>query len=333
MKKFIKVGFEFTGSQAKGKRLPRTKLRSSGDSIYKVIGGSPTLSNYKWINDRIESDDCGIEVPTPIITDKKDITRYFNEFKTFALSNNIAIDINKARCALGGGHIHMNISDMKLSLRKLFLKNVGIFMSNNPQLNWGFNDVNDTWNANSLLSIPPSDSISTLFSSFYEFNIDKLAYVNGENTYICTPDGRIGENSKRYLYQFKHDRYPFRAFISDPLKVKLNKKFAIRYNDNYKTVEFRIFDMPKSLGQHLLHYDVATAIYNHCYKASVKKQLLKSEYTDYSQYKFTLEESIAKFDKTLKMLGISRRRTSAMRDNIRTRYDWTKISKEHNYLL
>ncbi len=312
-KKFINVGFEFTAAApAKGKIKSNVLTFSvfNTDQINRHY--REDISKYSWINEKFESDDCGCEVPTPIIQNKKDVTRYFNEFESFAKSLNLKININEAKCALGGCHIHMNVSDMKTSLRELFVKNVGIYLTNNPQLNWGFNDVNDNWNANSLLSLPHDASPTS----------NTTEYIISE-----TPKGQ------KIVDKYKHDKSPLRTFLDAPLDIVLYKYFAVKYNTGYETIEFRIFDMPKNLKQHLLHYNVATAIYNHCYKAAVKGQLLKLKYTNITQYKFTLKQAITNFDKEMKRLGIAKARTAEMRRNIRTRYEWNAIEPEAKYLI
>ena len=152
-KKFVKVGFEFTAS-----RKVKTPLNSKvliPDGRYELEFDSRDrnkLSKYGWINKGFTEDTCGCEVPTPIITKYWQIIEGFKQFKSFVDVTGLTIDLDKARCGLGGCHIHIDTSYLSLSIRKQLLKNIAIYLTNNPWLNWGFNDYNDNYNANSLLT-------------------------------------------------------------------------------------------------------------------------------------------------------------------------------------
>jgi len=127
---------------------------------------------------------------------------------------------------------------------------------------------------------------------------------------------------------------PYIAFMTDPTKIFLKKKFALRYNEDYKTLELRFFDMPKNLKQHLLHYDVAMAVFNECYKTTLKNETYFLMYNDWIQYiKEPVEVALLKLDLCMKELGIAKSRTSEMRENIITRHRWQKTAKKEIYLL
>lgn len=320
--KFIKTGFEFTASAKLKGKVKSTELVSSSHSglIYrKYDRQNEPISKHSWINKNFQSDDCGCEIPTPIVNNKKEVITYFKQFKRFVVSHNLTINIADAKCGGGGCHIHKDISFMTPSQKKLFIKNVGVFFINYPELNWGFNDVNDNINANSLLN----DYSSYEKSNYMSHNIN-IAFIDHND--LLYPYN----NNNPIVKKFGYDNNPINLFLAYPTKLILKKRFAMKYNKDYKTVEFRIFDMPKTLNQHLLHDDVATAIYNYCYKLTMKKQLLKLEYTKFSDYKFSVKNSITRFNKVMDLLKISKRRTSAMRFNILTRYEWSiKSSKEH----
>lgn len=291
-KSFIDCGFEFTASfKKKGKW--NTKLITKWNS--EAVRKKTNISDYTWINRRFSDDPCGCEVSTPIVKSKKETIRYYNEFSSFVKSVNLTTNINEAECCLGGCHIHMNLSDVDIKERRLFLINIAIFFTNNPWLNWGFNDPNDNWNANSLLT-----------PTYY--------------------------NNPWFLQVFGSDA-PLEKFIKDPLTYDVNKEYAIRYNGYYKSIEFRIFDMPTTLKQHLLHYDVAREIYNYCLKLAKKGEIIELKYKSMDDYTFTEKEAISNFDKVMTFLKISKNRTAKMRTNIKTRYNWNKEDKQENYLL
>lgn len=288
-KKFINCGFEFTASvKVKGKM---TNLNLEFDSFYDdysivIKTYNEVISNIDWIDKNFETDSCGCEIPTPIATSEQQAIKYFNQFKRFVDKSNLTIDIDESIKGLGGCHIHMNLSNMGKVKKKLFMKNIAIFLTNNPQLNWGFNDHNDNENANSLLS-----------------RDYKSCYVD---------NGVVRINSEPLI----------NYWLKQPL-MSLDKEFAFRFNKKYQTVELRIFDMPKSLSQHKLHIDVAQAIYNYCLRKTNKKELFELKYHKMTDYKMDCNHAILSFNKVIKTLGINPSRTKAMVKNIITRHEWT----------
>ncbi len=326
---FIRCGFEFTASPKIGIKPKAPLYTYTGDNNLHYNNYRGGISKYKWINESFDGDECGCEVSTPIIANKDDVSRVFDMFKTWANSKNLTLDINKAKCGLGGCHIHMEMPKLPIVQRRLFLKNIAILLTNYPQLNWGFNDPNDNYNANSLLA--ECEDQLNLSSAIFRSNYDNIYCL------VSLSSDRWSSSSKTnvgsYLYPYRNERSPLTVFLNDPFKVTLHKKFAIRYNENYKTVEIRIMDMPKTLKQHLLHHDVAKAIYNYCLKATLKGQLLKLNYTKYSEYQFTEKEAINEFYKVLNLLDIEKSRTNKMIGNIKLRYYWNRIQKKENYLL
>ena len=149
MKKFIQCGFEFTAS-IKAKGVFRSNTLNASDNGYSVVRKTIVINNpfglntisriqeisdFPWINSEFSIDDCGCEVSTPIIKSKHDAIKHFNEFNTFVNANGLTLDPHLARCGLGGCHIHLGLKTIPKEQRKLFLKNIAVFMTNNPQLN------------------------------------------------------------------------------------------------------------------------------------------------------------------------------------------------------
>lgn len=304
-KQFINVGFEFTAAPNDKTNTNKNYFKESdfnwsGDEQrFKIADLSKP---FEWIDERYRRDDCGCEVSTPVIENIDDVTKYYRSFKSFTRKFGFTTDINKAMCGLGGCHIHLDLSWIKeTKLKEKLLRNITIFVTNYPQLNWAFNDVNDNTNANSLLI--------------------KNAYgdLSDVTDIMC-------DNSE--VKRFFKDRYPFRAFIKKPLHIDLYKCFAIRYNDSYDTVEFRIFDMPNDLERHLLHYDVAMGIYNYCLKLAQANKQIPILYTQELQIaNIPYNVSIKQLKESMKTIGISYKRVKSLENNIATRYKWTEYKK------
>ena len=321
---FINVGFEFTASpHAKKGTDDRYFSDTSLWSVWRsnIFGDSVSTSKeestyrykqkdlpskFKWIDDNYESDECGCEVATPIIRKLDEVTKYYKSFKAFTNKFGFSTNINTSEGGLGGCHIHLDLSWIKdKSLKRKLASNIGIYLTNNPQLNWAFNDVNDNINANSLL-LPNSKRLRL------------RSVVNFEGNPV-------------EFKEFLNDRYPYRAFIVNPLITNIFKNYCVRYNEDYDTVEFRIFDMPNDLDRHLLHYDVAMAIYKHCYKLAVNNKMVKPKFIDGKQViQLKQTKALAMLKQSMKELGITYKRVKDLEENIATRYEWStfKVAKD-----
>jgi len=101
MAEFVKVGFEFTAAPKVSKKITNPNLRletsyyHSGQTITKR-DYSESISKYKWINNEFSSDECGCEVPTPIVTSKEEVIKYYKEFMHFVKSSNLTTNIDEA---------------------------------------------------------------------------------------------------------------------------------------------------------------------------------------------------------------------------------------------
>jgi hypothetical protein len=229
-------------------------------------------------------------------------------------------------CGLGGCHIHIDLSWIKdVEVKRLLVTNVGVYLTNNPQLNWLFNDWNDNVNANTLLYEPDWSS-----------DLDDVLSVNGK----FIPDG---VDDWHYFDKEDKDKSPHRAWLKNALACDMYKSFACRFDNEYDTIEMRIFDMPNSLERHLLHYDVAMAIYNHCLALALKGVKLKYKYKSQKEISnLPIKTTMVNLKASLKELKIKYSRVKELIINIETRYDWTKRVKgkvvkvddtETNYLL
>lgn len=328
MRKFIQCGFEFTASQKAKSRLKSKTLHAEfGAYIHRKtelyfdsfgqrnnLRRIHDISEFPWISENFSSDDCGCEVSTPIIKTKDEAIRHFNEFQLFVDTNNLTVDPDLAMCGLGGCHIHLGLETIPQKQRKLFFQNVIVFLTNNPQLNWGFNDPNDNINANNLLEdiSEDKDGIRSRTDSF-----SSVRY----------------ERHKILMDMYDKATSVLKAVLKYPFEIELHKKFSIRYNEEYKTIELRIFDMPRTLEQHILHSDVAQAIFHHCLAKTKKGILARVEYKSQADYKVPLKEAKRKFTKVMKDLGVDIKRTRHQIKAMELRYEWNKMSKEEDYLL
>lgn len=299
--KFVKVGFEFTAALKPGLSTRNKGLVVAKDYIiddYAIYKNTLKISEHAWINKNFEFDDCGCEIPTPIIRKREDVETYYLQFMEFVKKSNLTTDINKAYCGLGGCHIHLDLSYLSQQVKILLLKNMAILLSNHPWLNWALNDPNDNINANSLLSRSTMEKVE-----------DCLAI-----------------HSSIMTSKVKNAKSPLSIFLMDPLRHILTKHFALRYNIELNTVELRIFNMPTSLEEHLFHYNIAMAIYNFCLEVSNKGQELRQNYKVEQDYAF-LEGRLMdrKIITCLNEIGITptKQQMNKMSHNIQTRYKWS----------
>lgn len=296
--KFINVGFEFTAS------VKNTGVITN-PGLYKIaVLGRIFLfqetryvftSEHKWIHKNYQTDSFGCEIATPIIKKKSDVVRYYNEFMEFANRSNLTANIYEASEGLGGCHIHLDMSWMPNEYKKGFLQNVAVFMTNSPWLNWGFNDPNDNINANSLLCSNFTPDISD-----------------------CTISPLTNKEKKM--------KTAFELFVQNPLKTILIKHYAIKCNDEYDTIELRIFDMPTSLEQHLFHYDVAMAIYNTCLQKTMEDKVFLPVFKDIEQFCLLNKKAIIMYLKrSLKEINIipNDKQMERLIYNIEARYEWS----------
>lgn len=306
--KFVKVGFEFTAAVKPTLLITNPKLSYeirwpyNEETIVTKEGWATDTSELPWIRKNFQSDDCGCEIPTPIITKKSDIEKYYNQFMDFVNRSNLTTDINQANNSLGAGHIHLDLSYLERDIKVSFLKNIGIFMTNNPWLNWALNDPNDNINANSMAG--------------------NCVFKKVTDSAILFPD----KKSKK----FKNAKTPLDIFLIDPLNTLFIKKFAVRYNSSYDTVELRIFDMPNTLEEHLFHYECAMAIYNYCLDVAVSDMEIGRAIHDSNSYMFLDKKFVIMFLKqAFDRIGIipSQEQFDKMLFNIDTRYRWSHTRK------
>jgi hypothetical protein len=323
-KKFVNVGFEFTAALKPTLHVKNKSLVVYNRTVTEdyAIFRHPSLlkiSEYSWINKNFEYDDCGCEVPTPIIRKKVDVEKYYLQFMEFVKESNLTTDIDKAYCGLGGCHIHLDLSHLSYEHKILQLKNIAILLSNNPWLNWALNDPNDNINANSLLCKSITEKVEDCLSYLSKIKVTK---------------------------KIKQAESPLEIFLTDPIHANLNKNYAMRYNHVYDTVEIRIFNMPLSLEEHLFHYNIAMAIYNFCLNITEQGNILIQRYQTEQNYTF-LEGRLMdkKIISCLTELGITptRAQINKMLHNVQTRYKWsyddnlefkrTGVVKVHKFYL
>lgn len=321
--------------QRPGYAEEQRKKKEEEEKRRKEFGERPSVSNrdsisiryrvgkkftpFKWIRQRFHSDSCGAEIATPIIKKQQDVVRYYEELMSMVKQQNLTVDFEEAACGLGGCHIHMSLSQFDEIEKHFFLKNIAIFFTNYPELNWGFNDPNDNENANSLLMpvkfIGQTVEVGGWGSSHRYVKVDLEKEERVE---------KITYRTESKLYKFRKDNNIFRLMMANPLEASLVKQYSFRYNKNYNTLEFRLFDMPSTLKRHLLHHEVAVAIYTICADLAKRQDTMELIRTEFD---YNLDRSKERFMECMKTLSIKKNRVGVMLDNIETRYKWTEENR------
>lgn len=308
---FVKVGFEFTAAPKPNLKLANKNLTiypspfAKGDFLIEKRQKNSVISKYRWINNNIEPDECGCEVPTPIAKSLNSVKNYYNQFMEFVKESDLTTEINKSYGGLGGCHIHLDLSYLELDVKKLFLKNIAILLSNNPWLNWALNDPNDNVNANSLLCRSLTKEVN---------------------------DGVIIlRKTKSQERKIKKANNALEIFLMDPFYNVLKKYYALRYNMEYDTVELRIFNMPTSLEEHLFHYKIAMSIYNKCLEWSLSNSTIIQNLKHENEYLFLDNRIVkSKLKHLFKELEITptEEQLEKMFLNIDIRYSWSYDENE-----
>lgn len=320
---FKPCGFEFTAAKRCNARyLYKTSSTWFGGSCYDmdsyVEKMLPKIQVAKWINsDTAQDDDDCLEIPTPIVKNRKEVKKYYEEFSDAVRKLKLTTDMHKAD-GLGGCHIHISLSSIPEGLKKAFIRNIYRFVTNYPELNWGFNDPNDNYNANCMLALP------------FNFEIRHLPSKDKQ---------MIQKLHKKTNLKFEKRKSEIRSnyhLVSHFNQTVTNKQCAINYREAKNTMEFRFFDMPNSLERHLLHVEVAQKIFEYCKRMTEGKYLIFNKRSsvlpvDFRDY--PCKEAIEGFKEAMKIIGINISRCEQMILNIETRYEWqNQPGNSENYL-
>ncbi len=302
------------------------------------------IDHPSWIKKNAHDDDC-LECPTPIVKDRYSVVSYFKEFKASVEKINLTIDTAAASGELGGCHIHISTNGLK-EVKSAFFINILNFVTSYPELNWGFNDPNDTENANNMLLLSRDTRMSSLMSRLRSSrNIRVIQRLASRETRM----GRIGIASKmvQRFHEIVVEEIVARGSRTVPQDsvIKFNryelalaapaatsKCCAINYRGEKRTIEFRFFNQPINLSQHILHTEVAQRIFEHCYQMAKQKKTIDLAINKGYFKKVTEEQAVNRFKYCMLTLGINPARCTAQIANIRTRFKWHKEDKRAGYL-
>lgn len=178
----------------------------------------------------------------------------------------------------GGGHIHISTKEIIKKgpkFHKAFLRNLYNFTINNPELNWLFNGPWDNYNGNSLLG---------------------FVYSRYEELFISP-----------YQTKFRIKKHNYEYAIENYSEVNLDKSHPIIYRRYYKTIEFRLFMMPRTQQELQLHFDLCFAIYNYIWKTTIAKKTIELKYKKVSELKkITKKQAIQNSNETFRLLGMEK---------------------------
>ncbi len=337
-----------------------------GESALRVFKTAKSFqTGPKWIKTRCENDDC-LEIPTPIVKKRSEVKKYFTEFEKQVRLAKLTIKKCNAESSLGGCHIHISIKKLGKA-RELFLQNIINFLTNYPELNWGFNDPNDVENGNNLLvkhrqlkktrggryllrvterKIRKLERINSQMSRMNESNMTYGNSVGLINTIRSIEYRRMLSGIKEITgskiempmsdIKLKEVTSLIRAKASEPSffvhHYRTGKDTAINYRPDLKTIEFRIFDMPENLTQHILHTEVAQKIFNYCFKKATKNEKIELNISSDFFDNTTEESSIKRFKESMKIIKVDPSRCKTQMRNISQRFEWNSQDKEYGYL-
>jgi hypothetical protein len=242
---------------------------------YNIFEG---LSYEEYINKLIDkeellfddnsSSDCeGIyEIESKIIS-PSDLNKFINDYEKLLKITKKAGLIESSKGDFypfeGGGHIHINVSDLKYEFKILFFENIVKLFINHPYINWIFGQANDK-------------------ESFQNYHL-RLFRLFESNFKDLTPLTIKKEDYIEYYFQNK--------FYYDGFRSVGDKNFALNPSrtTSYQTLEMRFFQMPKSVNQLICHLDFVRAIYTYCYFLTKENKSISFN----ENVKFALSESLS----------------------------------------
>lgn len=186
-----------------------------------------------------------------------------------ALSKNLERD--------GGGHIHLNFNEVSLKgesnndFEEKFLKNLYIFMTNNPEFNWCFNNPYDIYAANSYLKFTP-------WINYYHATKGNQSKLINFQTYLNT---------------------------QDLLEKCIPKEHPVIFRQDFNSLEFRFFMMPRTKEERNLHFNLAVCIYNYIFKITKTGTKLELKYNKLKELQYiSLPQAKKNILTSMKLLGM-----------------------------
>jgi len=238
-----------------------------------------------------------IEFASPVHKNWKDMLENYRN--TVKLAKDSGLVLKRKDCGSGGGHIHMGLPkawtlDFKLRFLKVFYADINL----RPYLNWVFNESIDDGNASSM---------------FTDYNGAKFMMTLFEPRYFSSE--QIYRDSQYIDFNTMHN-------LS-------TKNFALRYDNEFDTVELRIFDMMENEKMLEDYVEFANAYFRFIYYLTLRGYSWNTETCEIDLFKeYTPEDykkpfsipntlfdrfknkkkTIERFEKFLDILGLDKKK-------------------------
>lgn len=231
-------------------RLSESDMVTACINLLKYQLGKEATFNPKkahWRSANVHNDEDAIEISSPVFKSWEDCLAFYRfiqeQAKLFPLAT------HRDDTYSGGGHIHIDINPASIFGRKLdpetyfaFLSSVYIDIGNRPYLNWIFNEWCDENSAEGLYKF-----VGTAEDGYSETNmrasLRKIMLRNEHQT--------VRDIYKQQAAEWKASRRE--PLVQIPYLFQLPKGYAIKTCPEYKTLEFRFFDMARSEEQLMAH--------------------------------------------------------------------------------
>jgi hypothetical protein len=205
---------------------------------------------------RAHNDQGAIEVSSPVFENIQQLTQYFNELQD--ITKKFRLKTHRESSGGGGGHIHLKVPKyLKKHDEMLFVINIMRDLANRPYLNYFFNEPCDDHTSNTMSSILSQNRSSEF--NFQFTDCDKMSDV------ILNPNIEDSNAFEKIWLQYFEKFIPYAQknyssfwadkAISHPYNMIYKNNFfdyrelSAIYNLEYRTIEFRFFDMPKNESQ------------------------------------------------------------------------------------
>ena len=340
-----KYACEFTFTQEKSITDTYKFIHIIRENHQRVFNMAP-----KWISNNIHSDGGIWEAPSPVCSTHELLIEKWRQFNK--LVKGLSGRYHDKDLDSGGGHIHMCMLPIGLGeeVRRRFIKNLAIEISNNPWLVWAFNSSAD--NVNSLLPINAMRELesynyrtaiemTTKYKSLHDFlRGEYTGYSTNYRNEIAPLEWRkylaIREHAKKIRikgnYNY-HEEYFISQFhlITGECDTYLSKQCAINYSTCNRTIEFRFFDMPITEKQMALHLRVADILYKRAMDYTISGKELKVDETTLDTTVISRARAIRELVDWCKREGIDRSEIAHQIKSLKLRYSVEK--RYHNVKL
>jgi hypothetical protein len=272
-----------------------TVLREKIGFFTKALKLWDKANKRKIINYLNIHNDCdALEICSPIFNNIEDVRAFYTAMDETALC--LGLVTHRESTGGGGGHIHAGIPKSILKNKKklsLFIANIYRDMSNRPYLNALFNEYVDDHSA-----CQPRNGIGIM---------SKIV----TNPKLDTPEKIYSEIQKKLNLSYNYGNSPFNMSCKKLLFRAYCVMGYVNIQYQYKTVEFRIFDMPKSLDRLEKHLRFVDAYMRYIVDITLNNKLVPiavKNLKDWKKYRETfldVDKTKKEFKDFLKQLGLN----------------------------